>query len=289
MEDDIIDREGWKRLAEVYDEQTLTKKHIEVELWHRGRRKIMWTKLRRIARDEKGDKAIETWETEGKRGAAEQFSVLLPGNETLESHIQYTNYMGTQNGGNIFTIAMVTGLIILEILTLLMAFGQFGDVPNLADPLFVLPTGLIAGLMIGTFMVAERSVAGVITLECACPDDEESNRHAVYVCHSTVANVIEQLDKQATHLQLYHELITMQSEHLNQQRILIMDRNRQLETMLDDTKVTNEYIDERRLGNFFRRGQSQKGTTMPWAYILGLLALGMMITAGVSWYVFGAK
>lgn len=280
-----------RRLKDTWDQETLTDKHFEVEVIHNGHSTFHWARLRRIMRAvetvDGRTATAEVWETV-ERGSRvpTKVTVEFAGDTGLREKCSYVNYMHTAHGSKIVTSTVMAGLVFLDLLLIMLMTGSFAVEPDLTQWYFIGPVCAIAGIVVPLLIISERSVAGIITIECADPEHEEANHHVGYACHCPNSNTLRELDAATVALPAYTKAIETLGDKLTARNDYYLNRIAWLEAESQRLCEEGNSSDGQKISNLvLTPGKASQLQRYPsWMYGV-LIVCSVAIGAAITWVV----
>jgi len=166
----------------------------------------------------------------------------------------------------------------------LMALLFSGSAVNIdpAAPLFLIPMTACVCVVVTALMFGRSRFCKRISLECAHPDGEQGDHHVVYITHSSITNVAEQLGFIAKNRDLYEKVIVglrnLISKQVDLKDIRIAHLENQLGEIDQDMAGAQSRTINRMLGWQFS-GPARAGS---WMRIVGILVVAVAAVAVVA-------
>ena len=287
----LMTKDTWRDYAEANRESQCLDGKVEVELWHNGHLTLIWSKLRKIARftTDDGEATCECWETMTERDSPTKFTVLLPKGQSLPSHMEHCKFMETDFGARLCNRVINIALIGLNLLLIMALLGVGVETPDISQWYFTGAFGFVGGLFLAVMIYNKVSTCRRVVLECGIPEQEIGDNHVCLICHSKAGSVIQQMGAIERHQSLFADAIDGMITQLNKKRVWIEDQNLRLQYELEEIEGEEVEEVESRINSRLRMNSGVRVVEkIPILWVIGFLAAGLLVGAGLLWYFLGA-
>ena len=274
--------EAWKKYREAYDDMNALDKPIEVEVCHKGNHDWLFGRMKRIGRFMQDGAVAECWEMLPIRGAPVKFTVFLPGEETLPTYLEDVRFMDTDYGSTLVNRLAFGAALALDLFLIALMFS--GSAVNIdpASPLFLMPVTACVCVVVTALMFGRSRFCKRISLECAHPDGEQGDHHVVYITHSSIANVAEQLGFISKNKDLYDKAVIGLRNLISKQVDLKDIRIAHLENQLGEIDQEMAGAQSRTLNRMIGwqfKAQTPDGS---WKRTAGIIVVAAAVIAAVA-------